>query len=479
VSVRARCSIFALGVLAAGCVEPQAPRHQGEPPTACRYDARLESDDGELSVRASCDRDLTSLVASEAVMAHLVEMRSDDGSLVERDGADFALPRGTRAVTYRIDLDAVASLAADVDVAQRAERAGRKAWITAVSTWILRPRPLTRDLRVSIAVSTPPHLGFATAMRQGDGGAYELLGREVRHATYAVFGAFDTDVVSLPAAPRADRPHASGAKLEIVTLPGSLASSRRERLAWVTDTARAVGRFWRGFPVARALLAFVPVPGDEVVHGKVVSPGGAGIALLLGESLRDDALFDDWILVHELFHLGVPSFAREGEWLDEGLATYYEPIIRARAGFRDAAWVWREFADDMGQGLPAVEDTGLDKSEGVALYWGGAIVALLADVAARQRSDGALGLEDGLRAVLEQGGDATVKWELDRFIDAVDARLGAPTLRPLAERHRFAGERVSLPELWRDLGMQLEGDALTFDDAAPLAPVRRAIITSR
>ena len=34
-------------------------------------------------------------------------------------------------------------------------------------------------------------------------------------------------------------------------------------------------------------------------------------------------------------------------WLTEGLATYFEPIIRYRAGRRSAESLWAEFARDM------------------------------------------------------------------------------------------------------------------------------------
>jgi len=74
---------------------------------------------------------------------------------------------------------------------------------------------------------------------------------------------------------------------------------------------------------------------------------GAGVALTIGQHAPKRALDADWILVHELFHIGVPSFIGEGKWLDEGLATYYEPIIRARLGALTELEVWSEFARNM------------------------------------------------------------------------------------------------------------------------------------
>ena len=52
---------------------------------------------------------------------------------------------------------------------------------------------------------------------------------------------------------------------------------------------------------------------------------------MIGERAGARELATDWILTHELFHLGVPSFWHEGRWLDEGLATYYEPVLRTRS----------------------------------------------------------------------------------------------------------------------------------------------------
>jgi predicted metalloprotease with PDZ domain len=54
-----------------------------------------------------------------------------------------------------------------------------------------------------------------------------------------------------------------------------------------------------------------------------------------------DDLRADWVLAHELFHLGVPSMPG-GAWLDEGLATYYEPVLRTRAGLVSEMATWTE-----------------------------------------------------------------------------------------------------------------------------------------
>jgi hypothetical protein len=221
-----------------------------------------------------------------------------------------------------------------------------------------------------------------------------------------------------------------------------------------------------------------PVPGrGGVPFGKLLPESGPGIVVLLGEHTSEPELYRDWVLVHELFHVGSPSFQDEGKWFDEGLATYFEPIIRARAGFVSEHDVWKEFLTYMPRGLAVMTERGLEHGQSYAdTYWGGGLFCLLADVEIR-RDSVEKGLEDGVRAVLAQGGVASEVWELSRSLAVADAALPTPVLARLAERHARRGSPVDLPGLFRDLGVSLAPDGgVRFDESAPLASVRRSLI---
>jgi hypothetical protein len=476
--------VTVLALHGAGCsaappsVPPPQPPAALRPAKHCDYTARLESlESSELTVEARCDgNSVRAFVASESSIAHLVQVVTADGTAIERKGPRFTLPHGApAAITYRMSLDDVSSETASIDVAYRSGRA----WVVAVSTWILRPERLDEGAIIDIHVETPPEAGFSTGLaRSGD--HWFVDASEIRFATYSVFGRYRSDRFQLPG-PFALEPGAAKktADIEVVTLPGELAVPADVRLEWVRDAARAVSDFWHGFPVEHALLMLLPTPGTRTVaHGKVVAAGGAGVAIHLGAEAQRGDLYRDWILVHELFHLGFPSFWGEGKWLDEGLATYYEPIIRARAHWYTPATMWAEFARDMDQGLDAVERLGLERAQSFRdIYWGGCIIALLADVETRRRTDGRLGLEDGLRAVLRAGGNATQLWSLERALSVIDQGLGEPTMKRLSAAHLWDGTPVDLPGLFTSLGVTANGhpDA-ELDDAAQLSAVRRAIV---
>jgi hypothetical protein len=285
-------------------------------------------------------------------------------------------------------------------------------------------------------------------------------------ATYFAFGQLERERVEL-----------GGGVVEIAKLDGALHPPFSVVTQWIADSAGAVAAFYGGLPMPRANVLIAPVPARSgVVFGKVLPESEPAIALLVGEDTTQGELYDDWILIHELFHLGTPSFYGEGKWFDEGLATYFEPIIRIRAGMYTEQQFWDDLEKWLPRGLPAFTELGLERAtEFGGIYWGGALACLVADVTARRRNP-KLGLEQAFLALHRAGARANQVWELREVIGAIDAALGAPTLAPIARAHAERGSPFDLPGLLNDLGVSRTADgSLRFDDTAPLAPVRRAI----
>jgi hypothetical protein len=140
------------------------------------------------------------------------------------------------------------------------------------------------------------------------------------------------------------------------------------------------------------------------------------------------------------------------------------------------AELWDEFLSSMPQGVDAFTRSGLEHATDFrGVYWGGAIACLVADVEARKRRPSG-GLEVGLRALREAGGNACEVWSLAEAMGAVDRALGAPTLAPIAARHAGRGSAFDLAALFADLGVTRDGQGkLALSNTAPLAAVRRAI----
>jgi hypothetical protein len=116
--------------------------------------------------------------------------------------------------------------------------------------------------------------------------------------------------------------------------------------------------------------------------------GGPFITIALGRDATTASLADDWLLTHEMVHLAFPSLPEQHHWLEEGLATYVEPIAQARAGLLTPERVWFDFVVGLPQGQPQSGDRGLDRTPTWGrTYWGGALFYLRADLLIRQRTE--------------------------------------------------------------------------------------------
>lgn len=131
---------------------------------------------------------------------------------------------------------------------------------------------------------------------------------------------------------------------------------------WISEAATAVRTYYGRFPVSRLRVIVQPLEGHGVGTGTTYAFHVATIRVSVGRDSREADLADDWIMTHEMVHLAMPRFDDRHAWLEEGLATYVEPIARAQAGQLSDEKVWGDMFDDMRQGLPLAGDHGLDNT---------------------------------------------------------------------------------------------------------------------
>jgi hypothetical protein len=266
-------------------------------------------------------------------------------------------------------------------------------------------------------------------------------------------------------------------ELTLAVPPGLLKIAPEQIAAWVSAVAEGNRRFWRRSPAKGGLVVLIPTPRGGVPFGRVLSLGGAVVTVLVGETATNKELYDDWVLVHEFIHLGSPLMRDTGAWLNEGFATFYEPVLRTRAGWKSEDDVWREWMSSMPRGMPAMTDIGLENAGRGGIYWGGAMFVLMAEIESLKASGGKVGFSDCLRTILAEGGDVTTKWPTMKFLDRCDALLGKTVIAPLAKQHIEKGSAVDLDQLWKRLGVSMaEGGDIHYDDKAELAWLRPLII---
>lgn len=267
-----------------------------------------------------------------------------------------------------------------------------------------------------------------------------------------------------------------GATLNIGFAPGAFELPPSALLGWLETSAKAVSLYFGKFPVGSVRILIVPVPGGDVQGGTSFGYRGAAIRLVVGSDATKAELRDDWKAVHEMTHLALPDVQSPHLWLAEGLATYVEPIARVQAGDLTAEKIWGDMLHDMPKGLPEPGDLGLDRTQTWATtYWGGALFCLLADVEIRKQTGNRVGLQQALRGILAAGGNMEQDWPIERIFSVADQATGTTVLTDLYAKMRAKPYAPDLAALWRDLGVSAGNGRVSFDEEAPLAPIRRAI----
>jgi hypothetical protein len=444
----------------------------------CTVDVDVTADGGlraAMIYRCRSATPVTFNAANGRAAADVMAFTDADGQPLPRSGGAWRVVpvNGLAEARYTVDLLAYAR---DIDRPRMAIARGGGV-LTLLEGWLLEPRGLGRLPVIDIRVKAADGLAFTSGLpKVGD--AWRLEGTPIRFAGYSALGRFDLREIEVPA-PGSLRRGEPGRKgvLRLALLDGFNAEGRADLVDWVRRTAEAESNYWRGFTADQSMLGLVPMEGRHGVgFGRTVPGGGATIMVEVGRDVEQRRLFDDWVLVHELIHTGMPFIDGGGTWLMEGAATYVEPIIRARAGWKTEDEVWKEWIDHMPRGSGAFTG-GLADAEGQENYWGGATFMLMADVGIRRATRGARGLEDCLDGALWAGLDATRRVSVEEFARACDRATATEVMSALVSAHYRKRQAVDLAALWKRLGVGEAAGRITYDDSAPDARWRKMIVT--
>jgi hypothetical protein len=462
--VAARTLPCLLGLAGTVLAAPGTPR---APEPAWSYEVAAGPGGRELGVEAQIEGGVTELTVDDGLgpFVQQAEVERNGGWITaERRGDRLSVPScagGPCRVRYRFLLEQAAT---EVKDRNRAFVQGG-ALLAPPSSWLARPL-VDAPGRYRIRVSTPPGTSFVSGVfRAPEAGTYEAETSDLAEAPYSGFGPFDES-----------RVQAEEGSVDVAVAPGDLGVSRAAIDDWVRRASAAVGGYYGRFPLRRALVIVLPSNRGRVGFGTTLGNGGGSIMIWVGRGATAAQLASDWVLTHEMIHLGIPNLPRSHRWLEEGIATYVEPLARARAGTLPAEEVWAGLVKGLPNGLPQAGDRGLDRTHTWGrTYWGGALFCFLADLEIRERTRNRRSLDDALRGILAAGGDIAVSWPLERLLREGDRATGVPVLTTLHARMGAKAEDVDLDALWRRLGVRAAGGSISFDDKAPLASIRRSL----
>ena len=447
----------AFGILAAAGVSANESPHQGH-----RYLVTVDADLDSASVEAAFDHDVRYLYAgSRDAIENLESARSCGGETIERRGWRLVVA-GESCITYRSrlsDRDGRGRLAIPDDVR----------WTTS-DQWLWKPRR-TREL--SIGFSLPEGVEVSVPwQRMADGYRIPRIGSSGNAVT--LFGNLSNK--RIPIGDTAVR--LTGAGVDMAEVEPWIRKA-------VTDVTSVYGRF----PVPEPQVVVLPArrsgrSSHGVYFGHVIRDEGTAIQFYVDPSKTTEEMNTDWTAAHEFSHLLLPYTTR---WVSEGFASYYQNVLLARRGEYSETEVWRRLTNSFGKAAairnpPRLADLG-DRpfwEMRMLIYWSGAALALMADVELRNRGGGAASLDDLLDGLQDCCLPARTSWSGPMLFERFDEIDDSELMSSLFERFLASeGMPADVDVLLERLGVRRTGGRVWFDESAPLAGIRRAIMAKR
>lgn len=250
---------------------------------------------------------------------------------------------------------------------------------------------------------------------------------------------------------------------------------------WAEEAARATLTPSGRFPLTTARVRISEIDSrsaSPVPWGQTSRGDGVSVLLYVRRGASYEQLRADWTAVHEFAHLAHPYLGEDGRWLAEGLASYHQNLLRARAGLLDAEDAWRRLdagfrrGEAVGEG-PPLGRLGRSRGGTMRVYWAGAAYWLEMDLALRSTHATTLQavLDDYARCCL----DGTAHVAPEDFVAALDRVAGTTLFLP---RYREYAAMRGFPVLdgsYRALGLVREGDGLRFSGAPAARRLREAM----
>ena len=276
-----------------------------------------------------------------------------------------------------------------------------------------------------------------------------------------------------------------------IDVEGVADPARRAMLMdWAEEAARATVLPSGRFPLASARVRIAEIDSRDpspVPWGQTRRDDDVAVLLFVRRGADRAALRADWTAVHEFAHLAHPFLGDRGRWLAEGLASYQQNVLRARAGLMTPEDAWTRLdagfrrGEAAGDGMP-LERTGRDATRPASsmpastmrVYWAGA--AYWRDMDLRLRRDHRSSLQAVLDGYARCCLDGTAHVAPEDFVAALDRVAGVDLF---ARRYRDYAAATRFPSLADGdaaLGIARDGDGLRFSDDPAAVALRAAIM---
>ncbi|MEE8118430.1 MAG: hypothetical protein V3T39_02610 [Gammaproteobacteria bacterium] len=453
---------------------------EGLPEQLHRYDIHVADDFSRLDVEACFDKAVPEflVVGSSAALDRL------DYMTVKMNGSTRRLtPRRRRVNIPHVPDDRCVRYGVKTDHINDALRLniGFKgdSVMLALDYWLWRPTKMDQATDVLLRFHLPAGAQVSGPWQKTvspDGLPAFLMGRTPYYWPGSiVVGTMHTETLDV-----------AGSTLRLTMLDGLSAEQRSQAREWIKSAAHAVTLMYGEFPLPSPQILIIPVDrgNDASPFARVVRGGGTAAHFLMNLLASKKDFDEDWVAVHELSHMSLPYVRRNDAWLSEGFASYYQNVLRARAGMLTPVEAWQKLHEGFGRGTrgtrrvtlaEATRRMGPDNNY-MRVYWSGAAMALIADVQLRHQSNGELSLDVAMARLKHCCLDSNRSWSGKEIMEKLDTLTETTIFSSLYNKQVYSRSFPNLRPLYRQLGLEIKRDKVSLHKNAPLFELRDAIM---
>lgn len=193
-----------------------------------------------------------------------------------------------------------------------------------------------------------------------------------------------------------------------------------------------------------------------------------------------------WTGYHEVAHLLIPYRGWGGAWFSEGLASYYQNILQARAGILSEQQMWQKLyegyqrarADSRfdGQDLQSVSDRLRSNGAFMRVYWSGAWYFLAADARLRLASGGKRSLDQALAKLNRCCADQSMS--VPAMVRKLDEVNEMQLFQPLYEQAIAATTTPGYETIFQSLDISIDNGRVRLNSGSAAAQLRRQIVSN-
>jgi len=335
--------------------------------------------------------------------------------------------------------------------------------------------PRQRDLIVRVML--PEGMSFSTPWSLIEStDSYTSYRPDKTPATWdsrVAIGRFTLQIIDVP-----------GARIRLAAV-GDLSAAQKEKFRqWIKESVLAVASVFGSFPQPHPQVLVIPAGHRHTASlgGQVIRGGGLAAVLLVDENRSLEEFTHGWTATHEFSHMLFPYISSRDRWLSEGLASYYQNVLRARNGRLTETQAWQKLYEGFKRGEAGTHGGSLAQAarEGwrstMRVYWSGAAMMLQADMQLRAASDGRQSLDTALESLSRCCMENGRTWRAKEMFTQLDTLTGTKIFSTLYAQHVPAESFPDMHATWQHLGVNTRHNRVSLLEDAPLIKVRTSIM---